>query len=147
MKEIWHRFITYFTQRRSSASENLAQDKRNSGEERNQEMWGALLEELLSSFTCIDEFSEPRYKPLPGDDDLKESHSICKEWITTYLNRMNTICLRCKTKGKVPRKPSSNSTISHGLYFQFHIQKEVHISSQFSIKIFLFRRSKLFQWH
>jgi len=91
MKEIWHRFITYFTQRRSSASENLAQDKRNSSEERNQEMRGALLE-LLSSFTCIDEFSEPRYKPLPGDDDLKESHSICKEWITTYLNRMNTIC-------------------------------------------------------
>jgi len=147
MKEIWHRFITYFIQRRSSASENLAQDKRNSGEERNQEMRGALLEELLSSFTCIDEFSEPRYKPLPGDDDLKESHSICKEWITTYLNGMNTICLRCKTKGKVPRKPSSNSTISHGLYFQFHIQKEVHTSSQFSIKIFLFRRSKLFQWH
>ena len=146
MKEIWHRFITYFTQRRSSASENLAQDKRNSGEERNQEMRGALLE-LLSSFTCIDEFSEPRYKPLPGDDDLKESHSICKEWITTYLNGMNTICLRCKTKGKVPRKPGSNSSISHGLYFQFHIQKEVHTSSQFSIKIFIFRRSKLFQWH
>jgi hypothetical protein len=52
------------------------------------------------------QFFEARYKRLPGDHDLKESHSICKECITTYLNGMNG---RCKTKGKVPRKPSSNS--------------------------------------
>jgi len=44
-------------------------------------MRGALLEELLSSFTCIDEFSEPRYKPLPGDDDLKR--------ITQHMQRMD----------------------------------------------------------
>ena len=60
---------------------SIAKDKRNSGEERNQEMRGALLEELLSSFTCIDEFSKPRYKPLPGDDDLKR--------ITQHMQRMD----------------------------------------------------------